>query len=106
MPLLQPHQKLWAVPGLFGPSSARAAAPRAAYDALLVRKLAGWLDVIRSDSRWVGLLGWHWPNLPESTIAPEYALGAAAFPRLQAALAQAKPPSLPRTKTDNTTTVQ
>jgi hypothetical protein len=93
MPLLQPHQRLWAVPGLFGPASARSATARAAYDALLVRKLEGWLDVIRGDKRWVGLLGWKWPSM--NTIAPQYALGAAAFPKLLAMLAQNKPPPLP-----------
>ena len=93
MPLLQPHQRLWAVPGLFGPASARGAAARAAYDALLVGKLEGWLKLIRGDARWVGLMGWHWPSM--NSISAEYALGAAAFPKLQAALAQAKPPPLP-----------
>ena len=58
LPILAPHQKLWAVPGLFGPRSARAAAPRKAYDSLLVQKLAGWLQLIRNDTRWVGIMGW------------------------------------------------
>ena len=99
MPLLQPHQRLWAVPGLFGPASARGAAARAAYDALLVEKLEGWLQIIRGDARWVGLMGWHWPSM--NTISAEYALGAAAFPKLQAALAQTKPPPLPPLKTED-----
>ena len=46
------------MPGLFGPRSARAAAPRKAYDSLLVQKLAGWLQLIRNDTRWVGIMGW------------------------------------------------
>ena len=59
MPLLQPHQRLWAVPGLFGPSSSRSpAAARDAYDNLLVDKLRGWMEVVSKDSRWVGIMGW------------------------------------------------
>eukprot|EP01052_Picozoa_sp_SAG31_P026301 SAG31_NODE_2374_length_5842_cov_18.784433_1_plen_1112_part_00 len=89
IPLLQPHQRLWAVPGLFGPASARGAPARAEYDSLLVQKLERWLEVMRNDTRWVGLMGWHWPSM--SSIAPQYALGASAFPKLLQKLAQTKP---------------
>ena len=45
LPLLRPHQRLWVVPGLFGPASvAHSPEARTAYDELLVRKLQGWLE--------------------------------------------------------------
>ena len=93
-PLLQPHQKLWGVPGMFGPASARApTSARKAYDELLVQQLNNWIRVIGKDERFVGLMPWHWPNLP-TNIAPKYQLGAVAFTRLLEGVAAIKPPPL------------
>ena len=79
---------------MFGPASARApTSARKAYDELLVQQLNNWIRVIGKDERFVGLMPWHWPNLP-TNIAPKYQLGAVAFTRLLEGVAAIKPPSL------------
>ena len=93
VPGLAPHQKLWAVPGLFG-KDARPGTPganstlMAATDAALVAKLRGYTAWAAEDEKLAGLLAWHWPNLepPGRTGFKPHGmvLGGVAYPKLLA----------------------
>jgi hypothetical protein len=89
IPLLRPHQKLWIVPGIFGPSAYRGnATALAAQDAMLVAKLAGWLDWARTEPLVVGMMPWHWQNCPTGAAPGIMLLGVSSFPRTMQAFAQ------------------
>ena len=58
-PILRPHQSVWVVPGMFGPTGQHAdPQAMAAQDANLVDKLNGFWDWACDDPRVAGLLPW------------------------------------------------
>ena len=79
LPSLRPHQRVAAVPGLFGD----AASSRNATDAALTAKLRGYANWSDHEPRLVGLAPWHWDNLlADKALPARYRLGACAYPLL------------------------
>ena len=60
LPLLQPHQSLWVVPGLFGRNDTQGnATTMASTDATLLAKVTGYWEWAAKEPRLTGFLPWH-----------------------------------------------
>ena len=81
-PVLQPHQKLVLVPGMFGPIAARGdASAMAAADESNVEKLQAYWKYAQEDSRIGGMVEWHWNDLETAFQPSTMTLGLQSFPR-------------------------
>ena len=79
--VLQPHQKLVLVPGMYGPIAARGnASAMAAADAANVDKLQAYWEYAK-DSRIGGVAAWHWNDLETAFQPSSMTLGLQSFPR-------------------------
>lgn len=83
-PLLQPHQRVWVCPGVFGPSGT--SAQMAVTDNQLVEKLQAYWEWSKREPRVAGIIGWHWSSL-YPTFKPAMRLGATEYPRTKKLIA-------------------
>lgn len=88
-PLLQPHQKAWIVPGLYGRNGTQDnETALAETDALLVQKLAAYWALYAAHDKVGGLMAWHWNSLESSFSPSSMTLGGALYPRTMELWAQ------------------
>lgn len=84
-PKLQPHQRVWVVPGLTGPLQDGVAPPGPPYlnDTLFLEKIQGYYNWTLQDDRVVGFMPWHWESYPPPPGAPlpKYSYGADCLPQ-------------------------
>eukprot|EP01045_Picozoa_sp_COSAG04_P037721 COSAG04_NODE_9774_length_834_cov_0.419048_1_plen_238_part_01 len=79
--VLQPHQKLVLVPGMYGPIGARGNdSAMAAADAANVDKLQAYWEYAK-DPRIGGVAAWHWNDLETAFQPSSMTLGLQSFPR-------------------------
>ena len=80
-PRLRSHQRLMLVPGLDGNGVNNVSGTLADQDEYLVAKLNAYMEWANNDKDIVGLIPWHWLNMP-SPQTSIIGLGMQSFPKL------------------------
>jgi hypothetical protein len=82
LPLLQPHQSVWLVPGMFGKNGTQNNPHEmATQDTELVSKLNDYFRYAAEEPRVTGLIPWHWEQEAENFQPASMRLGASSFPK-------------------------
>ena len=88
-PLLQTHQSVWLIPGMFGTNGTKTnATAMAAEDDQLHEKLNAYWEFAKNDTRITGLIPWHWGDLGTRFRPARMALGGEDFPKTMSKMAE------------------